>query len=124
MSCFRAYYRGHAHTEPAPDRARHNDVDTEKGALTIDNDKPITERSSIGDWLRHPVGGPIFRCLLAQAANEFTVEQATLLLTRSSLMSNYTEHLCLRGRSVQRRLKCNQYPCKYGFTSCASRRKR
>jgi len=29
-------------------------------------DKPLTAKSSIGDWLKHPVGGPLLRELLAQ----------------------------------------------------------
>jgi NAD(P)-dependent dehydrogenase (short-subunit alcohol dehydrogenase family) len=37
------------------------------------SDKPITARSSIGDWLDHPVGGPILRDLLAQAGQDASV---------------------------------------------------
>ncbi|PZQ87610.1 MAG: short-chain dehydrogenase [Leifsonia xyli] len=29
-------------------------------------DKPLTAKSSVGDWLKHPVGGPLLRDLLAQ----------------------------------------------------------
>jgi len=29
-------------------------------------DKALTAKSSIGAWLKHPVGGPILRDLLAQ----------------------------------------------------------
>lgn len=30
-------------------------------------DKPLTAKSSVGDWLKHPVGGPLIRDMLAQA---------------------------------------------------------
>lgn len=30
-------------------------------------DKPLTAKSSIGTWLKHPTGGPIVRGYLAQA---------------------------------------------------------
>jgi NAD(P)-dependent dehydrogenase (short-subunit alcohol dehydrogenase family) len=29
-------------------------------------DKPLTAKSSIGDWLKHPVGGPLLRAMLAE----------------------------------------------------------
>ena len=29
-------------------------------------DKPLTAKSSIGDWLKHPVGGPLLRQMLAE----------------------------------------------------------
>lgn len=34
------------------------------------NDKPLTAKSSIGDWLAHPVGGPMFREMLASAGQD------------------------------------------------------
>lgn len=33
-------------------------------------DKPLTGKTSIGDWLSHPVGGPILRGLLAQGGQD------------------------------------------------------
>lgn len=33
-------------------------------------DKPLTGKTSIGDWLNHPVGGPIMRGLLAQGGQD------------------------------------------------------
>lgn len=30
------------------------------------NDKPLTGKSSIGDWLNHPVGGHLIREMLAK----------------------------------------------------------
>ncbi len=33
-------------------------------------DKPLTGKSSVGDWLKHPVGGPLLRDLLAQAGQD------------------------------------------------------
>ena len=33
-------------------------------------DKPLTGKSSIGDWLGHPVGGPLIRDLLAQGGQD------------------------------------------------------
>lgn len=30
------------------------------------SEKPLTAKSSVGDWLKHPVGGPLIRELLAQ----------------------------------------------------------
>jgi len=29
-------------------------------------DKPLTAKSSVGDWLKHPVGGDLLRDLLAK----------------------------------------------------------
>jgi NAD(P)-dependent dehydrogenase (short-subunit alcohol dehydrogenase family) len=29
-------------------------------------DKPLTAKSSVGDWLKHPVGGPLLRAMLAE----------------------------------------------------------
>src|SRR3954462_13973391 len=29
-------------------------------------DKPRTAKSSVGDWLKHPVGGPLLRAMLAE----------------------------------------------------------
>jgi hypothetical protein len=34
---------------------------------------PIIGRSSIGDWLGHPMGGPLLRELLAQAGQDANV---------------------------------------------------
>lgn len=33
-------------------------------------DKPLTGKSSVGDWLKHPVGGPLLRDLLAQGGQD------------------------------------------------------
>jgi NAD(P)-dependent dehydrogenase (short-subunit alcohol dehydrogenase family) len=33
-------------------------------------DKPLTGKSSVGEWLKHPVGGPLMRDLLAQAGQD------------------------------------------------------
>jgi len=30
------------------------------------NDKPLTAKSSVGEWLKHPVGGPLLRAMLAE----------------------------------------------------------
>jgi len=34
------------------------------------SDKPLTAKSSIGDWLAHPVGGPLLREMLAQGGQD------------------------------------------------------
>jgi NAD(P)-dependent dehydrogenase (short-subunit alcohol dehydrogenase family) len=42
-------------------------------------DKPLSAKSSIGDWLKHPVGGPLLRDLLAQGgADEKTLAPVRL----------------------------------------------
>jgi len=33
-------------------------------------DKPLTGKSSVGEWLKHPVGGPLLRELLAQGGQD------------------------------------------------------
>lgn len=33
-------------------------------------DKPLTAKSSIGDWLKHPVGGPLLRAMLAEGGQD------------------------------------------------------
>ncbi|MCS0499788.1 SDR family NAD(P)-dependent oxidoreductase [Protaetiibacter mangrovi] len=33
-------------------------------------DKPLTGKSSVGEWLKHPVGGPLLRDLLAQGGQD------------------------------------------------------
>src|SRR4051812_18085156 len=33
-------------------------------------DKPLTAKSSIGDWLKHPVGGPLIREMLAAGGQD------------------------------------------------------
>ncbi len=33
-------------------------------------DKPLTAKSSVGEWLKHPVGGPLLRELLAQGGQD------------------------------------------------------
>ena len=30
------------------------------------NEKPLTAKSSVGEWLKHPVGGPLLRAMLAE----------------------------------------------------------
>ncbi|MCU1438265.1 MAG: family NAD(P)-dependent oxidoreductase [Naasia sp.] len=53
-------------------------------------DKPLTAKSSVGDWLKHPVGGPLLRELLAQGGqSEKALAPVRLLsLQRLVAMSN------------------------------------
>ena len=53
-------------------------------------DKPLTAKSSVGDWLKHPVGGPLLRDLLAQGGqSEKALAPVRLLsLQRLVAMSN------------------------------------
>lgn len=53
-------------------------------------DKPLTAKSSIGEWLKHPVGGPLLRDLLAQGGQtEKALAPVRLLsLQRLVAMSN------------------------------------
>ena len=52
-------------------------------------DKPLTAKSSIGDWLKHPVGGPLIREMLAAGGqNESALKPVRLFsLQRLSGMS-------------------------------------
>ena len=44
-------------------------------------DKPLTAKSSIGDWLAHPVGGELFRSMLAEAGQDEKVLKPVRLLS-------------------------------------------
>jgi NAD(P)-dependent dehydrogenase (short-subunit alcohol dehydrogenase family) len=45
-------------------------MDSSNANNSTNTGKPITGRSSIGEWLSHPVGGPLLRELLAQAGQD------------------------------------------------------
>jgi NAD(P)-dependent dehydrogenase (short-subunit alcohol dehydrogenase family) len=51
------------------------------------SEKPLSAKSSIGDWLTHPVGGPILRDLLAQAGQDEKVLAPVRLFSLQRLMS-------------------------------------
>jgi NAD(P)-dependent dehydrogenase (short-subunit alcohol dehydrogenase family) len=42
------------------------DDDRRKRPTMAKKDKPLTAKSSIGEWLKHPVGGPLLRAMLAE----------------------------------------------------------
>ena len=44
-------------------------------------DRPLTAKSSIGDWLNHPVGGEIFRAMLAEAGQDEKVLRPARMLS-------------------------------------------
>lgn len=50
-------------------------------------DKPLTAKSSIGDWLKHPVGGPLLRDLLAQGGQTEKALAPVRLLSLQRLVS-------------------------------------
>lgn len=50
-------------------------------------DKPLTAKSSIGDWLAHPVGGPLFRDLLAQGGQDEKVLRPVRLFSLQRVAS-------------------------------------
>jgi NAD(P)-dependent dehydrogenase (short-subunit alcohol dehydrogenase family) len=44
--------------------------DRAEGIPMAKADKPLTAKSSIGDWLKHPVGGPLLRAMLAEGGQD------------------------------------------------------
>ena len=47
----------------------------------VRKDRPLTAKSSIGDWLNHPVGGEIFRAMLAEAGQDEKVLRPARMLS-------------------------------------------
>jgi NAD(P)-dependent dehydrogenase (short-subunit alcohol dehydrogenase family) len=50
-------------------------------------DKPLTEKSTVGAWLKHPVGGPLIRQLLAQGGVDEKVLTPVKLLPLKNLVA-------------------------------------
>lgn len=50
-------------------------------------DKPLTAKSSIGSWLKHPVGGPLIRELLSQGGVDERVLAPLKLLPLQQLVT-------------------------------------
>jgi hypothetical protein len=52
-----------------------DDEVTQKGHVIMAKDKPLTDRSTVGAWLKHPVGGPLIRQMLADWASATSREE-------------------------------------------------
>jgi NAD(P)-dependent dehydrogenase (short-subunit alcohol dehydrogenase family) len=50
-------------------------------------DKPLTAKSSIGDWLTHPDGGPLLRAMLAEGGMDESVLRPVRLFSLQRLVS-------------------------------------
>jgi NAD(P)-dependent dehydrogenase (short-subunit alcohol dehydrogenase family) len=50
-------------------------------------DKPLTAKSSVGDWLAHPVGGPLLRELLAQGGQDESALKPVRLFSLQRLVA-------------------------------------
>ncbi len=50
-------------------------------------DKPLTAKSSVGDWLKHPVGGPLIRQLLADGGQSESALAPVKLFSLQRLVS-------------------------------------
>lgn len=50
-------------------------------------DKPLTGKSSVGDWLNHPVGGPLLRDLLAKSGQDESALRPVRLFSLQRLVS-------------------------------------
>ena len=50
-------------------------------------DKPLTAKSSVGDWLAHPIGGQLFRELLAEAGQDESVLRPVRLFSLQRLVA-------------------------------------
>ena len=50
-------------------------------------DKPLTDRSTVGAWLKHPVGGPLIRQMLAEAGVDEKVLTPVKLLPLKNLVA-------------------------------------
>lgn len=50
-------------------------------------DKPLTAKSSIGDWLKHPVGGPLIRDMLAEGGMDEKVLAPVRMFSLQRLVS-------------------------------------
>ncbi len=50
-------------------------------------DKPLTGKSSIGDWLTHPVGGPLLKEVLAQGGQDETALKPVRLFSLQRLVA-------------------------------------
>ena len=50
-------------------------------------DKPITEKNTVGAWLKHPVGGPLIRSMLADAGVDEKVLTPVKLLPLKNLVA-------------------------------------
>jgi NAD(P)-dependent dehydrogenase (short-subunit alcohol dehydrogenase family) len=76
-------------TPPVPRRrlilTAHSTV-AEKGRIMA-KDKALTAKNSVGTWLKHPIGGPLIRQLLAQAGVDEKVLAPVKLLPLQSLVA-------------------------------------
>lgn len=50
-------------------------------------EKPLTAKSSVGDWLKHPVGGPLLRELLAQGGRDESVLRPVRMFSLQRLVA-------------------------------------
>jgi len=50
-------------------------------------DKPLTAKSSVGDWLKHPDGGPLLRGLLAQGGQDESALKPVRLFSLQRLVA-------------------------------------
>ena len=53
----------------------------------MSENKPLTAKSSIGDWLKHPVGGPLLRNMLAQGGQNESALKPVRMLALQRLVS-------------------------------------
>ena len=64
-----------------------DDEATQKGHRIMAKDKPLTDRSTVGAWLKHPVGGPLIRQMLAEAGVDEKVLTPVKLLPLKNLVA-------------------------------------
>ena len=50
-------------------------------------EKPLTAKSSVGDWLKHPVGGPLLREMLALGGQDESALRPVRMLALQRLVS-------------------------------------
>ncbi|MFW8745774.1 hypothetical protein ACOI9R_37155, partial [Mesorhizobium japonicum] len=55
--------------------------------MAAKKEKPLTAKSSVGDWLKHPVGGPLLRQLLAEGGQNESVLTPVKLFSLQRLVS-------------------------------------
>jgi NAD(P)-dependent dehydrogenase (short-subunit alcohol dehydrogenase family) len=60
---------------------------TTEGAAMAAKDKPITAKSSVGDWLKHPTGGPLLRAMLAEGGQSESALTPVKLFSLQRLVS-------------------------------------
>ena len=64
-----------------------DDEATQKGHRIMAKDKPLTDRSTVGAWLKHPVGGPLIRQMLAEGGVDEKVLTPVKLLPLKNLVA-------------------------------------